>query len=236
MQLKIWKQLIFLLNFHFGHEWPNPFRQYAEMLCVWEQGWYSCAASVCVRMFVAEDFTAGYLFKLKAKLGLRNQPKLAKDAIYYIFLYTIPLLSPVVSEGSVRQIWWARTQGSPWPVVSMVSVVRLLKNLWRRGHVQGTLLHQPEVINDTVTSGDSLLLKFTVIPAIASPSRWKSHSCVTVFIILPSLGQKEILESYTHLKILLFWTPEGGVCQVTVNAQEHTHTHSVWACTRTHSW
>lgn len=110
----------------------------------------------------------------------------------------------MVSEGSVRQIWRARTQGRPWPVVSMVSVVRLLKNMWRRSHVQGTLLHQSEVINASATSGDSLLLKFTVIPAIISPSRWKSHSRVTVLTIhLPVWARKKFLKA-THFKILLF--------------------------------
>lgn len=69
---------------------------------------------------------------------------------FELFLTSSPFCSsglflPVVSEGSVCEIRRAWAQVRPRPVVSLVPVVGLLQNLRGRRHVQGAILHQPQV-------------------------------------------------------------------------------------------
>lgn len=71
--------------------------------------------------------------------------------------------------------------------------------------------------------GKKMKQKPQVITLLLTLEMKKTFLCACFYNPAPSLGQKEIVESFTHLKILHFRTAEGDVRQVTVSAREHTH-------------
>lgn len=134
------------------------FRKRERWWCVWVQSlaWTGAGVvhSVCVYLAVArESGCPGVVLGIcpnqetqARRLGQRSSSdKKAVSVCLFSSFISFFLFSAVVPEGSVCQIWGAWSQGGPWPVVSLVPVVRLFQNLWRRGHVQGAFLHQPKV-------------------------------------------------------------------------------------------
>lgn len=122
-----------------------------------------------------------------------------KEAISVRVFLSFPSRSfcPVVSAGSVCQIWGAWSEGSSRPVVGLVPVVGLFSNVWRRSHVQGALLHQPEVHFIYMTYKFHSSPSFSCHQLAKQMTKWFCCQCGCFYNenLTRSLGQKAILKS-----------------------------------------
>lgn len=108
---------------------------------------WMCACFGCSLCLNVQVWCWAFLQTIKLKT---RRPSTDKKTISSFLLVFLSLFPSVVSKGTVCEIRRARSTGHPRPVVSLVPVVRLLSNMWRRGYVQGALLHQPEVYTHTL--------------------------------------------------------------------------------------